>query len=304
MNLRHLIAVPVLIGSFLGFGAPRDAVAVDVTGEWSVTMSSVIGPISAIWDFQQTGSQLSLDITYLTPFSGPGTPVLGTIDSATGAFAFDLAPRPPWPPYPPCPSGRIFGTASSDATAISGSFVDPLYRPVQGMGCFDGGGPFAGTRCGAGVPGCSTPGCGNGFVDPGEQCDDGLLESPCCSESCQLEPAGTGCASDANVCTDDVCDASGTCQHEPNTAPCPSVCRPDGTCNGGVCTGAFAPAGTPCEDGNACTQPDQCNALGTCVSGARLSCGACEVCETTHGLCRSTAGRVPSNPIARGSRCR
>ena len=157
--------------------------------------------------------------------------------------------------------------------------------------------PRSGVRgvrpCGAGVPGCSTPGCGNGFVDPGEQCDDGLPESSCCSESCQREPAGTGCESDANVCTDDVCDASGTCQHEPNTAPCPGVSARRNVqrrcVHGRICSRWDAVRGR-----NARTQPDQCNALGTCVSGVRLSWGACEVCESSTGcVARPQVGCQP-----------
>src|SRR5206468_5095592 len=38
--------------------------------------------------------------------------------------------------------------------------------------------------------------CGNGFLDPGEQCDDGnTLAGDCCSPTCQFEPAENGRAS-------------------------------------------------------------------------------------------------------------
>jgi cysteine-rich repeat protein len=60
--------------------------------------------------------------------------------------------------------------------------------------------------------------CGNGFVESGEQCDDGNLSNgDCCSSTCQYEANGAPCASDGHPCNLDVCDATGTCTH--NEAP-------------------------------------------------------------------------------------
>jgi cysteine-rich repeat protein len=56
--------------------------------------------------------------------------------------------------------------------------------------------------------------CGNTFVEPGEDCDDGnTLDGDCCSSTCHFEPAANGCADDGNACTDDQCDGAGECQH-------------------------------------------------------------------------------------------
>lgn len=54
--------------------------------------------------------------------------------------------------------------------------------------------------------------CGNGTLDPGEQCDDGnTVDGDCCAADCTLEPAGSPC-SDGNVCTGgDACDGAGNC---------------------------------------------------------------------------------------------
>jgi probable HAF family extracellular repeat protein/cysteine-rich repeat protein len=69
--------------------------------------------------------------------------------------------------------------------------------------------------------------CGDGIVEPGEQCDDGPSNGAtgsCCSSTCQALPAGSGCADDGDLCTNDVCGQTGICGHlvEPSascTAP-------------------------------------------------------------------------------------
>ncbi|HEX6130588.1 MAG TPA: hypothetical protein VF044_02600, partial [Actinomycetota bacterium] len=112
--------------------------------------------------------------------------------------------------------------------------------------------------------------CGDGFVDAGESCDDGdLLEGDCCSPTCTLDPSGTPCADDANVCTDDVCDDAGTCTHPPNTASC--------------------------EDGNACTIGETCTD-GACDGGAPVACGHCLPCDPVTGCPAPPVCRTPDRP--------
>ena len=55
--------------------------------------------------------------------------------------------------------------------------------------------------------------CGSGVIDPPEDCEFGNVGGDCCSGRCRLRPAGTACTNDGNDCTDDVCDATGTCTH-------------------------------------------------------------------------------------------
>jgi cysteine-rich repeat protein len=58
--------------------------------------------------------------------------------------------------------------------------------------------------------------CGNGLLEPGEQCDDSnTMDGDCCSSTCQFESNGSPCAADANPCTADVCDGAGSCTHPP-----------------------------------------------------------------------------------------
>jgi cysteine-rich repeat protein len=129
--------------------------------------------------------------------------------------------------------------------------------------------------------------CGNGIVDELENCGDGNLpDGDCCSARCRLDAAGTACLSDPNECTDDVCNATGTCTHVPNTSPCVggSACTVGGVCAGGACVpGPPAPAGKACtDDFDPCTA-DVCDAAGTCthVPVPPAECRRAVACHST-----------------------
>lgn len=81
-------------------------------------------------------------------------------------------------------------------------------------------------------------GCGNGILGGGEECDDGNnVNGDCCRVDCKFENPGAVCSSDANACTDDVCDGAGSCTHPNNTDPCDDgdICTAPGSCSGGAC---------------------------------------------------------------------
>ena len=107
--------------------------------------------------------------------------------------------------------------------------------------------------------------CGNGIIDPGEQCDDGNSENgDCCSASCQFNAVGHPCTDDGNACTADECDGSGTCLHiAANGLACDDglFCNGSDVCSGGTCT---AHSGDPCLNGGECADTcdedaDSCN---------------------------------------------
>jgi lysyl oxidase len=87
------------------------------------------------------------------------------------------------------------------------------------------------------------PGCGDGTVHAGDDCDPS--EGPCCDASCHFRPAGTMCGGAADACaTDQVCDGA--------SAACP-------------------PAGTP---------QDGCPIYGTCYPpGSPDPADSCQVCN-------------------------
>jgi cysteine-rich repeat protein len=56
--------------------------------------------------------------------------------------------------------------------------------------------------------------CGNGVLDPGEECDDhNLSDADCCSSACTPVAAGAPCPDDADLCTTDLCTGTGVCAH-------------------------------------------------------------------------------------------
>jgi len=114
--------------------------------------------------------------------------------------------------------------------------------------------------------------CGNGNIDPGEECDDGNgVDGDCCSASCRLEPDGQPC-SDGNACTTAGTCSAGVC-HGGTAVACDdgNPCTADACDPATGCTFSAAGAdGTPCDDGDACTDNDVCG--GGACSGTRV-CG-------------------------------
>src|SRR5262249_56829543 len=115
--------------------------------------------------------------------------------------------------------------------------------------------------------------CGNGVVEAPELCDDGNLVS---GDGCDANCTPTGCGNhvvtageqcdDGNVVSGDCCSA--TCQLEP--------------------------AGAPCDDGDACTQADACNA-GVCAGVGEPAPG-CRSAASGSPRPRRGPPRDPSEP--------
>ena len=113
-------------------------------------------------------------------------------------------------------------------------------------------------------PDCSDPSdpsenaCGDGVVEPGEQCDDGnALAGDCCSPLCAFEPPGRAC-DDGDACSaTDLCDGAGSCEGVE-----PLVCDDGAFCNGvescSPAVGCLAGESPAIDDGIACTV-DRCD---------------------------------------------
>jgi cysteine-rich repeat protein len=176
----------------------------------------------------------------------------------------------------------------------------PMFGPLGPVDC-------SGEDCVPGCPICDPPcprctlglfdvccqTCGDGLLckNCGEECDKGDANGPdgtctmMCNENCKnddhpgcMPPAGPNADCQASFCDEE----TGECASEPGNEG--GSCRANdacidmpGTCSGGRCEGAMPAAdGTPCDDGQECTENDSCMG-GTCrgepVSGDVACCG-------------------------------
>lgn len=128
-------------------------------------------------------------------------------------------------------------------------------------------------------------------------CDDG---NPCTVDVC--DPA-KGCmhslAADGTACPDkDMCNGTETCKAGVCKPGTPLNCRDANLCTDDACDAAVGCTHTnnsnACDDGNACTIDDVC-ANGACVPGAPLSCNDGNPC--TVDTCASQVGCIHT-PIA------
>lgn len=138
-----------------------------------------------------------------------------------------------------CDDGNLVNGDGCDNNCTNTTCGNNIETP--GEECDDGN-LLAGDGC---RPDCTLEVCGDTILDGGEDCDDGNnVGGDCCDASCGFENNGSACASDLNLCTDDVCDGAGTCQHPPNTDPCDdgNGCTVDDACSGGACSGEYLQA--------------------------------------------------------------
>ena len=171
------------------------------------------------------------------------------------------------------------------------------------------------------VLGLTPPDCGDGVLDPGEECDDGnTAPGDCCSRTCEFELAGTVCRPSAGVCdVAESCDGvSGACPadgFEPATTVCQAsagVCDLEETCTG---TGAVCPADAKstaeCRAAaDVCDAAESCDGLGdSCpadgfeapTTECRASAGACDLAESCTGTSSSCPADAKSTAECRAS---
>ena len=129
-----------------------------------------------------------------------------------------------------------------------------------------------------------------------------LRPGPGCART-PPKPDGTPC-DDGNACTQsDTCQAGVCTGSNPVTCSALDQCHDAGTCDTGtgVCSNPPEPDSTSCNDGNACTQSDTCQA-GVCTGSNPVTCSALDQCHVA-GTCDTTTG-VCSNPAkADGTTC-
>ncbi len=224
---RVLVAASVLLGS--------DASALDLTGNWSITGASVSG-ISSI-SFVHTGTTLTACL------SGAGTVATGTVSSATGAFTLTFNTNGLGGEFGLC-SLDWTGTFAPDGGSLSGNETDSSGCLFPGFQCCL---PLQ-TRTISGTRVTTTVSCcGNGIVEPGEQCDTPPNGGQnCCAAQCSYAPAGTFCGA-VDQCHLRECDAQGACLDLP-----PADCGPCHVCD--AVDGCVAAIRNDCRVGGARTK--------------------------------------------------
>jgi probable HAF family extracellular repeat protein len=210
-----------------------------------------------------------------------------------------------------CQSGNCKGTspvkcAAADQCHVTGT-CDPATgscsQPTKtnGTACNDGNACTKNEVCTAGV-------CGNGSAvtcAAPDQCHLAAACSPALGCVLSAKPDGAAC-SDNNACT-----RSDTCQAGACVGQNPVICAPAdqchtvaGTCNKntGFCSAPpNKPNGMACNDGNACTTTDACQA-GICKGTNPVTCAAANQCHVA-GTCDPTTGSCSQPAKPNGTAC-
>src|SRR5439155_995152 len=165
--------------------------------------------------------------------------------------------------------------------------------------------------------------CGNGIVDPGEDCDDGnQLNGDCCSSNCKFEPPTTVCRPAAGPCdveercdgTLDTCPADGFKSTGTQCRAAAGVCDAAESCTGSgpACpsdkkkTSVCRPSAGPCDMEERCDGThDDCPAdrFQPATATCRAAAGACDPAELGPGsrpACPSDAKRTGVCRLAAG----
>jgi hypothetical protein len=204
---------------------------------------------------------------------------------------------------------------------------------VSSASCVDGHAAHPGDYVAVNDPTCG----GNGYLPPGAPCDSTL---PCstgyecragacqatdlcanvhCSSSDQChvaycDPTNGQCVdeakvegftcNDGNACTQsDSCHAGACVGENPVSCEASDQCHVPGTCNPatGACSNPIAADGSACNDNNACTQTDTCQA-GACTGTSPVQCAAADQCHVA-GACDPQTGSCSNPAAADGTSC-
>ncbi|MBN2573165.1 MAG: hypothetical protein JXP73_01245, partial [Deltaproteobacteria bacterium] len=137
-----------------------------------------------------------------------------------------------------------------------------------------------------------------------DQCHDVGVCDPA-TGACNDPPKADGSAcDDGNLCTQtDSCQAGACAGADPVVCTALDQCHDPGTCDPatGICSNPPTGDGTFCDDGDACTQADFCDA-GACVGQEPVVCVAQDQCHDV-GVCNSTTGECSNPAKADGAPC-
>lgn len=180
--------------------------------------------------FAADGAAAAVFVWNDTPYAGFDAYRSGTGHDASSAFD---------DPELVAPAGGDFHLGAQSPAVNAG---DPATPIAPGETDLDGAARLSGPRVDVGADEVT---CGDGVTNPGEECDDA---NPDDGDGCDSNCTFTGCGNGV-VTAGEACDDGGTIA---------------GDCCDGACQ--LEAAGSPCDDGDACTRPDECDGAGLCAS--------------------------------------
>ncbi len=236
------------------------------------------------------------------------------VSDAGSVYAFSLQLTGPACTLPSeCPSGFCVdgvccntacgGGVANDCQACSaalGATADGICTLLTAATCNDGDACTQADTCQAGVcVGASPVVCG-----ASDQCHDVGTCNPAtgiCSDPTKADGA---------ACSDgDACTQSDTCQAGVCTGDSPVVCAASDQCHdvgvcdpaSGACSNPQKADGVACDDGDACSQTDTCQA-GACTGISPVICTASDQCHGV-GVCNPASGACSEPTKEDGSAC-
>ncbi len=203
-----------------------------------------------------------------------------------------------------CSGGTCNGTPNNGLCADNNVCTDDIC--TGGVGCSN---PNNTASCTDDLycNGADTCSGGTCSVHAGNPCSGGAECNDICNEAADncYTTNGTGCTDDGNVCTNDVCNGSGSCTHPNNTLPCDDTvaCTQNDTCSGGTCNGT--PNNGLCADNNVCTDDICTGGVGCSNPNNTASCTDSLYCNGTDtcsgGSCSTHAGDPCPGPDGDGN---
>jgi len=173
--------------------------------------------------------------------------------------------------------------------------------------------------------GAQIPPCGDGLLDLGEECDEGLATGApdsCCAIDCTFRPALTPCRDTTGECDPaDVCSGtSGTCDDVKRTdvcRPAAGVCDVEESCDGVASdcpADVFAPTSVECRAGaGICDVAESCTgSAADCPTDAKSTavcravagvCDAAESCDGVSNACPADGFEPDETPCNDGNSC-
>jgi len=219
-----------------------------------------------------------------------------------------------------CAGGACVGSQAVVCTALDACHVVGVCDSKSGVCsnppatdgnvCSDGLPCTQGDACAAGVCKAGANVCPCTAVDGAITCNDSNV---CTADACTSQDglwscshtalAGSSC-DDGDACTQSDACVGSTCQgSSPVVCSAIDACHEAGACvpTTGTCTSPARADGSPCDDGDACTQSDGCQ-KGACEGSNPVNCAASDQCHSA-GTCDKSTGNCSNPSKTDGTTC-